>query len=229
MADEPPQPDVTWQELCLLISSPDGVDYSTAANQQPGISTQLRVDLDKFRTVISTSRLDFVAVQTRAAALRTSASVNSPGDAIIALARQAIPVLENVTHALFHAFLSRDYQNATLMDGVIMIHISEIVTSPAPQYLDCTSPQPAQQIKYLGHVVTADTVMPDPYKVEQLFAAPSPANTAAATAFFTAGSATVSASGLFPYRPGASTDSHAEPMQLGDDTDPGADSGSGLL
>eukprot|EP00892_Ulva_mutabilis_P000551 jgi/Ulvmu1/10497/UM064_0035.1 len=43
-------------------------------------------------------------------------SVNSPGDAIIALARQAIPVLENVTHALFHAFLSRDYQKATLMD-----------------------------------------------------------------------------------------------------------------
>ena len=270
MADEPPPPDATWQDLCLLISSPDGVDYSTAANQQPGISTQLRVDLDKFRTVIrsvhwfsalvkraskdfhkplftviandarqvlvqspldpgrmpfqplegkmtraeidaimsadsalectvhwgpghgplanllspatmtalawlgdhfaapvldlayafaenyrsftvawlkcpfSTSRLDFVAVQTRAAALRTSASVNSPGDAIIALARQAIPVLENVTHAMFHAFLSRDYQKATLMDGVIMVHISEIVTSPAPQYLDCTSPQPTQ-------------------------------------------------------------------------------------
>eukprot|EP00892_Ulva_mutabilis_P003693 jgi/Ulvmu1/1696/UM116_0008.1 len=56
-----------------------------------------------------------------------------------------------------------------------------------------------------------------------------PANTAAATAFFTPGSATVSASGLFPYRPGASTDSHAEPMQLGDDADPGAVSGSGLL
>eukprot|EP00892_Ulva_mutabilis_P003237 jgi/Ulvmu1/12914/UM099_0004.1 len=45
---------------------------------------------------------------------------------------------------MFHAFLSRDYQKAALMDGVIMIHISEIVTSPAPHYLDCTSPQAAQ-------------------------------------------------------------------------------------
>eukprot|EP00892_Ulva_mutabilis_P003615 jgi/Ulvmu1/1625/UM113_0001.1 len=106
----------------------------------PGQGPQANLHSPATMTALaSTSRLDFVAVETRVAALRISAFVNNPGDAIIALARQAIPKLEYVTHAMFHAFLSQDYQKATLLDGVIMVHISEIVTSPAPLYLNSIS------------------------------------------------------------------------------------------
>ena len=84
--------------------------------------------------------IDLPAVKTRAAALRNSQLVNSPGDAVIELATRANKVLENVIRSIYRAISHRAVpaQLATINRPFVSPNITEIAKSAASQYLDCT-------------------------------------------------------------------------------------------
>lgn len=88
--------------------------------------------------------LDMVAVEKRAATLRTSPAVNSPGAAVMHLAKIAEAKLLEIVHAVCHAFESRAFCVEHIKLPEDPINVADMVKSEAIQYRDCTSSAVAQ-------------------------------------------------------------------------------------
>ena len=96
--------------------------------------------------------LDLRAVQSRAAKLRASPQVNSPGAAICQLAKAAVETLFDVALSIYHASQGRpgpDLFSKAL--DTATVHISTVSMSEARQYRDCSTPsepKPGQKRPY---------------------------------------------------------------------------------
>lgn len=82
--------------------------------------------------------LDMIAVEKRASTLRSSPATNSPGAAVIHLAKLAESALFDVVHAIFHSFASRNYCSEQIKEPQGIVNVADMVKSEAIQYKDCT-------------------------------------------------------------------------------------------
>ena len=85
-----------------------------------------------------------MSVQTRAAKLKSSPAITSPGAAVVHLADAADTVLLQVIHAVFFAFKSRGFCLNSIKKDAQIVHVAEFVKSEATQYRDCTTPATTQ-------------------------------------------------------------------------------------
>lgn len=87
---------------------------------------------------VKTDSVSFVDIQTRADKLLATASVNSPGAALVTLASRAKLELDKVIHSVYHAFVARGFHTAEVSKAAPLVNVSEIVQSEVTQYADCT-------------------------------------------------------------------------------------------
>ena len=83
--------------------------------------------------------LDMIGVSKRAATLRASPAVNSPGAAIVHLAKIADTHLQEIVYAVFHACESRSFCLDSIKLKIPSVNVSEMVKSEAIQFRDCSS------------------------------------------------------------------------------------------
>lgn len=96
-------------------------------------------------------KLDLTAVDKRAKTLRASPAINSPGAALVHLAKSADDLLHDIIYSVYHAFESRSFCFESIKLAEPIVHVADLIKSEAIQFRDCAA----------SAVVQVQSIIPD--------------------------------------------------------------------